>query len=457
MLLTPLRSPTRRRVRSLQLEVQVISHKIADTTQSDFPPGSGKPPWAGHIPVLDALRGIAILLVMLMHFSSLQTPSSAAGKFAHHVIGVGWVGVDLFFVLSGFLITGILVDSRGSNHFFGNFYARRTLRIFPLYYGYIFFLLLIGIPALKHTGVWGNMAVVKEVVSNQAYLWLYATNVLLWLKGHFITGFIDHFWSLSIEEHFYFLWPLLVYILPRKHLMPACVFLILTAIGARIVFFYFLHQPLATLLFTPCRLDSLVVGGAAAIWVRTHSEKSSSRAWITALTIISGAPVIACFCFGSTLPWLDTAYTIIGRTLTAMFFVFILLLVVRWPASATARILNRKWLRFLGKYSYGLYVFHQPLWLLHRRLLPPARLARFLPGGTILWTVDILIPLVVSIGVALLSWHAYEKHFLKLKRYFDYEFKKQPETSPPARHRVERTGDGEQLAHIGLSASLGEE
>src|SRR5262245_32218221 len=163
----------------------------------------------GHVPALDAIRGLAILVVTLYRFGG-------GGEGAANAVGLSWVvdlgahGVDLFFVLSGFLITGILFDAKGKEHYFRNFYIRRTLRIFPLYYAALVLTLLV-LPSL-----FANFPTTDVATS---WLWLYGANVVQSLRGAWCLGPLNHFWSLAIEEHFYFVWPLAIYLTSRRGAM----------------------------------------------------------------------------------------------------------------------------------------------------------------------------------------------------------------------------------------------
>ena len=163
------------------------------------------PPARRHIPVLDGLRGLAVVLVLLFHLDRL---SGAAwpDRVLARLFGAGWVGVDLFFVLSGFLITGILVDTAAQRNFFRNFYARRALRIFPLYYA----LLVVGFavyptfaPAIHADRDW------RLFLDGQWWFWSYLANIRLAAVGGAPMNF-GHLWSVAIEEQFYLVWPLLL-------------------------------------------------------------------------------------------------------------------------------------------------------------------------------------------------------------------------------------------------------
>ena len=162
----------------------------------------------GHILALDGLRGIAILLVVFSHFvSNLRIPADGWAWPLVSIAHAGWAGVDLFFVLSGFLITGILVDARGSSTYFKSFYARRALRILPAYYGFL--LAIFVVLPLLHLGAGDNYMLARQ---HQGWYWLHLTNVMMAigeLPGH---GPYPStlFWSLAVEEQFYLIWPAIV-------------------------------------------------------------------------------------------------------------------------------------------------------------------------------------------------------------------------------------------------------
>src|ERR1700677_2473843 len=180
----------------------------------------------GHIPALDGVRGVAILLVLINHFSPEKDYGNTLAKIFQPVTNSMTVGVDLFFVLSGFLITGILLRSRSSNRYFRNFYSRRALRIFPLYY-FVLILLAIGLHVIPS---WRNLTTLRDA---WPWYWFYGTNYLICQTGF---TFLDHaqvslghFWSLAVEEHFYLFWPLMVWLLSDRALLRLCIALMVIA------------------------------------------------------------------------------------------------------------------------------------------------------------------------------------------------------------------------------------
>src|SRR5688572_6027292 len=185
-------------------------------------------PQAGFIPALDGLRGIAIILVMLHHFTSYR-PTAGIDGLIGSVVFFFWTGVDLFFVLSGFLISGILLDTRNSERYFTSFYARRTLRIFPLYY-LVLFLAFVVLP--KFPAVHAVLAGHPDVPTQWPY-WLYLTNFSI-ADGGWVHGWVDVAWSLAIEEQFYLVWPLMIWLCPPRLVAPLCAVILVAEPIARV-------------------------------------------------------------------------------------------------------------------------------------------------------------------------------------------------------------------------------
>jgi peptidoglycan/LPS O-acetylase OafA/YrhL len=367
----------------------------------------------GHVPVLDGLRGLAILLVLLVHFTPQGPSSSFIGRAVKALSSVGGTGVDLFFVLSGFLITGILLDAKGTPRFFRNFYARRTLRIFPLYYG-VLFVCFVLVPFVHPFG-----PAEHAVAHRQAWLWLYGTNIREGMVGAdypFHGGWIamDHFWSLAIEEHFYLVWPLLVFLLSRRVMVGVCGAFIAVALGLRYWLYAADVQSMAFFHWTPCRMDELAMGGLLAILARGDGEGR----WLgRAALIVAPASLLAL-----ALTWkTELRECVYGSTLLALLFASLLVLTLTARTRTPLRwAFDNAAMRWAGKYSYAAYVLHP---LLLGAILGEAgyqRLGRVLHSQALGVFAYLMLATAITLGAAWLSWHVYEKHFLKLKRFFEY-------------------------------------
>jgi peptidoglycan/LPS O-acetylase OafA/YrhL len=359
------------------------------------------------VPALDAIRGLAILMVTYYRFGggSPEYASVGDGLPAH---SLGSRGVELFFVLSGFLITGILYDSKPQPNFFRNFYARRTLRIFPLYYG-VLLLGFVFLPALSSlAATWYS-----EARAEQGWLWFYGANVLQSLRGQWCLGWFNHFWSLAVEEHYYLLWPMVVYFLNRRHALVACGALFGLSVISRIAWSAFGGNDVAPEVFTLFRLDAIVLGSAIALLIRgpiglrgllrpAHLGLAVSLP-VVALVSISGRRIF-------TLP--ETFWAI-------LFGSAIVLVLAARQGDWVERAGQSKVLRFFGKYSYGMYVFQSLLIPALAGLITAPGLAAACGSDLVGQFVYCALMFVATTGMAVLSWHAYEKHFLKLKSRFE--------------------------------------
>ena len=369
-----------------------------------------------HIPALDGLRGCAILAVLLLHFTSaLTTPTGAPARLVKQVFSLGWTGVDLFFVLSGFLITGILADARETPHRYRTFYARRALRILPLYYGFV--LLLFVVPPLIGARTY------TTAFADQLPYWLYLQN--FWPLSNGALDFAAHLWSLAIEEQFYLAWPLVVFTLSRTAALRVCVLCLAGALAYRVASVFMVDDLRTVYFHTLGRIDGLALGGAIALMARGNGGLARLRRMAPAVLILSVALLAGAPLHPSGYNPGGAYMVSVGYSALALFFGALLVLALDggWPA--LPRLLSGRVLRFFGRYSYGLYVVHVPLIAL-------ARLAGVSPdafAGT-RWELAALLGYVAlmaaaSIVVALASWNLYEKPFLKLKSRFTYR-------TPPA-------------------------
>ena len=366
---------------------------------------------AGHIPALDGLRGCAILGVLLLHFTSaLSAPAGAPARLVKQAFSIGWTGVDLFFVLSGFLITGILADARQTPRRFRTFYARRALRILPLYYGFI--LLLFALPPLLGARTYTTS------FAGQLPYWLYLQNFRP-LTGPALE-FAAHLWSLAIEEQFYLVWPLLVFTLSRTAALRACLLCLAGAVAFRVASVFTVDDLRTIYFLTPGRVDGLALGGAIALVMRGSGGPERLRRMAPAVLALSAALIAGAALLPAGFDPGGVYMVTVGYTALALFFGAVLVLALDGGPPMLPRLLSGGVLRFFGRYSYGLYVVHVPLIVL-------GRLAGVTPdafAGT-RWELPGLLGYVAlmaaaSILVALASWHLYEKRFLRLKSRFAY-------------------------------------
>ena len=355
---------------------------------------------------------------MLGHFGHFDgmPPVMPIDRLVARIAGVGWVGVDLFFVLSGFLITGILYDSKGGRHYFRNFFARRVLRIFPVYYACLVIFLIIlphlfpgdlGFQALRKDGVW---------------YWTYLANYQIAHVGFPSFPVLGHFWSLAIEEQFYFVWPVVVLLSTRSDLIRICFMCIVGAFVVRVAFVLGDYGEAAYVL-TPSRMDSLAVGAYLALAARGPGGLTQVAQLARPTTISIGAVLVALFFWrGGIAPW-DPIMKTIGHTLLACFFGALLVLtLVSSPKTVTGRIFASPKLSLFGRYSYALYVFHVPILFFNLDRFLRLDLVPTVFGSLLLKKlVFVTSATLVSVAIAMTSWHLCEKRFLKLKRFFPYQ------------------------------------
>lgn len=363
--------------------------------------------WTGvHVPALDGVRALAILLV-IPH--NVDVFANAGGwlwpiaMFAH----VGWIGVQLFFVLSGFLITGNLLDSQKADNYFGAFFARRVLRIFPLYYA----ALAVGVFVVPLFHEYTPAA--QASLSNQVWFWTFLSN---WAEpfGRELHGF-PHFWSLGVEEQFYLLWPFVVHRMAPRSIVKLSAALVVLALAIRIVMLMNGAKFEMVYMFTFCRMDSLAFGAAMAAAVRIPEW----RTWLIEKRTLLFAASLA-LAVGGALG--SHQYDALDHvTLTLGYFLLNIFFGVTIVTAATDYATRRRgWLqaalsvrplRSVGRYSYGMYVLHMPIAL----TLGYAWFHRFGSVAPIVYTVTIVL---LTYCAAAVSFHCFEKRFLKLKDRF---------------------------------------
>jgi peptidoglycan/LPS O-acetylase OafA/YrhL len=375
-----------------------------------------------NIAALDGLRGLAILAVMCAH-----APAPAARGVLKQIVRLGfthgWAGVDLFFVLSGLLITGILLDSRECTNYFVSFYSRRALRIFPLYYSFLLLAWLV-FPA----------AVSSDWLPLKSDWWLYPTYLMNWQvlwKDVWHANIVGHFWSLAVEEQFYFLWPLVVLTLRPRYLLWSLVCLEIVMAAGRA--WWVAQYGVSTFLWaaTITRMDGLLFGAACAVAVR---EFRFPR-WVVVAMPWFSACCLAVFLAAVRYlgPGRDEEFSLsVGLVLLAGAFATIAVYAVLADSDRT-RVQN--WLRWkpltqVGKYAYGMYVFHVPLFYFVNRG------AEWLPEATPLnasWMryFKLGFEFLITFALASFSYRYFEKRFLALKYRFEPKYPTPDQISRP--------------------------
>jgi peptidoglycan/LPS O-acetylase OafA/YrhL len=409
----------------------------------------------GFNPVLDGVRGLAIALVLACHMTILENMSNPLDHFVSGVTFLGWTGVDLFFVLSGFLITGILWDAKERAHYFRNFYARRVLRIFPLYYLMLlvcFVLIPLVLPhvlgrvfspsAAEH--LQAKIGRYVEATEYQGWFWTYLCNIAMAIQRRMLGGVLQVCWSLAIEEQFYIVWPLIVFMCGRRALMRVCAGLVVFSLLFRVATELILplrgcsagETYVVTYVTTLSRMDGLGAGALLAMLVRGPGADIVAMARVCRPMLLVCAPLAIIIAVADTLnpaynrevgPQIGQTpvFQTVGLTLTVLSFASLLVLALGAPAgSGLNRFFTSRPLRTLGKYAYAMYLFHFAVRAIVAHLIispSPTALFHFpttggsqIVGQLIYWPLSVGLTFVA----AWISWRVFEGPILKLKRLF---------------------------------------
>lgn len=373
-----------------------------------------RPLGARHITALDGIRGLAILAVMFDHAQIIWDGASVGWWRAFTELGQH--GVDLFFVLSGFLITGILDASRESEHYFRNFYLRRALRIFPLYYLFLAIAFFVQ-PHLVHK---------PDVAAGyRAWFWLYGSNFLISRHSWFETSpfNVNLTWSLAIEEQFYIVWPMIVLLFRGAALRRICIGVVCFSTLFRLCAELMHTGIVSVYVLTPSRLDALALGAWTVLALRDPAYqgafwiKNRLPIGIAALTV----GVIASLCasrFPETRGLQEAAQVADMLAFAIGFAALISEAALVGSSTVAVKVLSNPLLVQYGKLSYFIYLFHWPV----MRICTLAIRYHDVPGtgrfgvlsGPIFWVLAFFLPLLP----AWISWQIFEKQLLKLKRFF---------------------------------------
>jgi peptidoglycan/LPS O-acetylase OafA/YrhL len=368
------------------------------------------------LPGLDGLRGVAILLVIFFHLAQMK-PVSKFDPYFYRLTSYGWSGVDLFFVLSGFLITGILMDAKGTENYFLNFYARRALRILPLYYGFFIGLLVI-VPLV------GGPSAAKDVQflhENQWWIWTHTVNWLIALTGNFPPLSVGGWWSLSIEEQFYLLWPVVIVLVPRRKLLPLCLSLVVASALIRFAMAAAGASWEAIFTVTFARMDGIALGAAIAVIARSAAGLGILKRWPLIIGLLSLAGLITLDFLSGTpyQPGATYTYSIRCTLFVWLWGALVVGTLVAAEGSLLQRLTHFSILRLFGKLSFGLYLFHMNMNPIFTSIGFNPDSGIVLMRSVLPWQMLYLLTAIsLSLLCAFLSWHLYEKHFLRLKAFF---------------------------------------
>ncbi len=375
-----------------------------------------------HIPVLDGFRGFAVILVLLLHWDPFSHAGGVDIPYYLRFFRIGWIGVELFFVLSGFLITGILLKTKEHPRYFLNFYARRALRIFPLYY-LVLIVALIILP-LFH---WYEPSEFGSFSSWGWYsYWVFLSNFAMGI-GYAKHNYLVVTWSLSMEEQFYLLWPLLMFrYSPTAIFRFGLAYLCLIPFARAFMLYGLGNSVLMVDYLTPVRLDSIVAGSILQIWLRTASDLKISQ-------LCKSARILFPFSlFGLLIVLFIQEYYLIidgryigqskvniflGISVVALFSITSIILVLSsTKESILYKIFTSKLLCFFGALSYGIYLTHEMIYKVLKELIYEDYLSTFDPFSQSIVMIFLAGGLVFIFTTT--SYYCFEQPILRLKKYF---------------------------------------
>ena len=363
-----------------------------------------------HIPQLDGLRGLACLLILVQH-AAQQFDAAPLSPLAYAlaIFRLNWTGVDLFFVLSGYLLGGICLDHHASANYFRAFYTRRACRIFPLYYGW-----MLAVTGLAIAGALPADQLFKGETPYWTF-WLYVQNFFIGLASS-CPRWISLTWSLAIEEQFYMVLPALVWLIPKRLFPKALLVLIGSAAVCRfaIVFMDYSRAGNLNYYFTCTRWDALFIGVLTAWMVRQPHWLGRIQRNLPRIMLLAGflAIVIVGISFGP----IARHYVYCSVPLysvIAVFYMCVLLLSLYHPWVSWA--FRRQSLMFLGGISYGTYLFHEIV--LH---LTQECANRYWEPSHIQTLAVVSIAMVATMGLAFASYHLFERPIIRLGHRTNY-------------------------------------
>ena len=358
------------------------------------------PAQRAYYPALDGLRGLACILVVVYHLF----------PFFHQYLFFGWMAMDIFFVLSGFLITDILMNTLDENNGLKHFYMRRILRVFPLYYLALIVFLVI-LPRFE-----GLSTSFDYYTANSAWFWLFLQNWLLIFYPSSTDSALNHLWSMAVEEQFYLLWPLLVALVRKPRRLLAILIVLLIAFSAfRFVLWIRQIEQLSYFsFFTFTRFDGIIIGCMVGLLQKINPAFIGKN---IAAIVFSFAAFNFLFYFlnlhyKGSFPYLG----LLGFSTFSMLFGLLVYDIIHRQTKIITWIFDQSFLIFLGRISYGTYLFHWPLYLLLNGYVATWALRTFPDLPSHIFSSVILT--LLSFLTGYLSYRFYEIHFLRMKKHF---------------------------------------
>jgi peptidoglycan/LPS O-acetylase OafA/YrhL len=375
------------------------------------------------IPELDGLRAFAILPVILLHCH----PTDGHWHWLAMIGQRGGIGVSLFFVLSGYLITGILLDSVHKSHYYRNFIARRAIRIFPLYYATLaLFTLFPGL--IASPAIWA-----AQQHWGMGWFFAYAGNIRqAWLAQWPPVVSFSPLWSLQVEEQYYLLFPWIVYALSRRNLtrfLAACI--LIAPILRWLVVYVKPSNWMSAAVLTPCRVDALAMGGLVAIAVRSEIFLFNAKRTRSLAVAVVAIPGLVSLLLKQDGPlWANPFTSSAAQFCVNVMFTGLLAWTLFAPQNRLVALLRWAPLTYTGKISYGLYLLHIPASWIARNLIQQSF------GIEVAAHSRLAVPVTyaAAFAAAALSWHLFESRILKLKSRFPSTASYQ--TSPAPRYKA---------------------
>ena len=355
-----------------------------------------------YYPGLDVARGLAIISVLLYHLFWYTS-----------FFRIGWIGVDLFFVLSGFLITDILLESKKDSYYFLNFYTKRILRILPLYYLTLFLFFKLSPVFFSDTSPNSTFTYYNQ---NKLWYWTFLQNWLIVFKGKPSEPYLLHFWSLAIEEQFYLLWPILIILTKTLRALKSIIFLLISfALIFRILCWLMYPEYLTGLYYNSfARMDSLLMG--CLVCVHIKQGKRVSPILIKIIVLLFFTLILLSILTYKNVQHDNILFSTIGYSAIASFFGCIIYLLVTNEIKLAPVFDNMQILKYVGKISYGIYVIHLPVYLIIAFLLaksPVTIIPIFLKSSLFVSTISLCCTILLSIC----SFYLFEKPILNFKKY----------------------------------------